>query len=523
MAEAGVKLIRGKCVKARGEERRGRLSWNVAANFAGGAYQAVANILAIPVYIRLMGTEAFGLVGFYASLQAVLSILDFGLSPTMSREMARISREPDGVQETRDLVRTLETGYWIIGFAIGGAIAALSSTVADHWLKLVAMDRSTARVALMLIGAVAALQWPVTFYAGGLQGLERQIDLNLIRAAWVTVSCGGAVLVLMYVSSSVLAFFSWQIAASAVQTGLLTAVFWRCLPRGNRRAVFRPALARGVMSFAGGMTAITGCAIVLTQGDKLILSALVPLNTFACYTVAWTVANGPTLISIPFLNAIFPRLARLIAEDRTAELRMVFHQGAQVFSVGLIPLYLALIVFIQPLLEFWLRDPAVVERSSLIAKIVVAGSALNCLAAMPYTLQVAQGWTDLTLYTNLAMSAVAMPIYVVVARRWGVIGVACVWPAINIVYLLVREPMMFLRMGTGDAFDWYLYDVGIPVAAAGGSLVLLSWLLGGRHGAGILVPAAAGILSVGVAALATPYTRRKLITSIAPARFVGAA
>jgi len=80
------------------------------ANFAGTAWSGAMQLLCIPFYIKFMGIEAYGLIGFYLMLQATLQVLDLGLSPTMSREMACYSVQPEKAAEARDLVRTLETG-----------------------------------------------------------------------------------------------------------------------------------------------------------------------------------------------------------------------------------------------------------------------------------------------------------------------------------------------------------------------------------------------------------------------------
>ena len=43
----------------------------------------------VPLYIHYLGVEAWGLVGLMTMLQALLTLLDMGLTPTLSREMAR--------------------------------------------------------------------------------------------------------------------------------------------------------------------------------------------------------------------------------------------------------------------------------------------------------------------------------------------------------------------------------------------------------------------------------------------------
>ena len=90
---------------------------NLFANFAGSGVAALLQLAFIPFYIKFLGIEAYGLIGFYILLQAVLQVLDLGLGPTMNREMARYSVQPDKAGEARDFTRTLEIGYWILGIS----------------------------------------------------------------------------------------------------------------------------------------------------------------------------------------------------------------------------------------------------------------------------------------------------------------------------------------------------------------------------------------------------------------------
>ena len=86
---------------------------NIVANFVGRALSAAAAYVFIPWYLRFLGIEHYGIVGFFAVLQGVLAFADIGLTATLSREMARLSARDDSGQEMRDLLRTVETVYWM--------------------------------------------------------------------------------------------------------------------------------------------------------------------------------------------------------------------------------------------------------------------------------------------------------------------------------------------------------------------------------------------------------------------------
>src|SRR5207247_2298977 len=155
---------------------------NILANFIGQGWVALMSLAFIPLYIHFMGIEAYGLVGFYAALQGVLMLLDFGFSTTMNREMARGSTHSEKAQEARNQVRTLEVIYWGIGLVILAGILAGARLVARYWVKADRLSMDTIRQVVMIMGVVSALQWPISFYAGGLMGLQRQGLLNGINA-----------------------------------------------------------------------------------------------------------------------------------------------------------------------------------------------------------------------------------------------------------------------------------------------------------------------------------------------------
>jgi len=45
----------------------------------------------VPLYIKYLGIEAYGLIGVFAILQAWLRLLDMGMKPAINREMARFT------------------------------------------------------------------------------------------------------------------------------------------------------------------------------------------------------------------------------------------------------------------------------------------------------------------------------------------------------------------------------------------------------------------------------------------------
>jgi len=143
---------------------------NITANFAGKAWKGIFSLAFVPIYIKLMGVEVYGLLGIFMSLSALFALLDMGLSATLNRELSRLSVAEDSAQESRNLVRTFEVLYWGIGILIGIAVIILAPFITKYWINSTSISSETIEQALLIMGILLASQWPNAIYSGGLKG-----------------------------------------------------------------------------------------------------------------------------------------------------------------------------------------------------------------------------------------------------------------------------------------------------------------------------------------------------------------
>jgi O-antigen/teichoic acid export membrane protein len=453
-----------------------RFRHGLLANFAGAGWSALMQLVCIPLYIKFMGIEAFGLIGFYLVFQAITQVLDLGLSPTMNREMARYSVQPERAAEARDLVRTVEAGYWVIGLAIATIFMGASTWIATHWIRANVLPLRSIREALLLMGVLAFFQWPLSFYQGGLMGLHRQVLFNIVRIGIVTLNGGGAVLILWLVSPTIQAFLLWQIAVNAVQAVVLAVLLWKCLPATQRAPRFEFSLVRNIGRFAAGVGGITLIGLALTQIDKVVVSKLLSLTIFGYYILASAAANSLSIIAAVIFNVIFPRMSAQVAAGDENGVRQSYHTGSQLMAVLVLPLAVVLSFFSFDVMHLWTRNIETASFAAPILRILIIGSALNALLFLPYSLQLAFGWTRLNLTFGLISMVIFIPATVLATKHFGPIGAAAVWVAINVLNMLVVVPIMHKRILPHEAWG-YFRDVGLPmlaviVTAALGRLVL---------------------------------------------------
>ena len=440
---------------------------SIVANFLGRGWSSLLSLALVPVYLNFLGIESYALVGLYTTLAMLLNILDLGLSATMTREMALYSVQPDKSQEARDLVRTLEFGYWGIGLLFGGLVAACSSLIAWHWVNPNNLSSDTIQQAVVIMGATLAVQWPLSFYAGGLMGLQRQLALNVINAGAATARGLVTILVLAFVSPTIKAFFLCQATLSGLQTMITVWYLWRSLPGTGQKPKLRPSLLVNIWRFAAGISGASILIVALSQIDKVVLSKTLTLEAFGYYVLAATVAGAMSIPVAPIVEALFPRLSQLVLQKKEDELRALYHSGCQFAAFLLCPAAALLILFPQQAIWLWTGNLSVATNVHAIISLLVLGATLNCLVMSPLDLlQMAYGWLKPLFYTRLIALILAGPLMILWSRKVGALGAAIAWLIIYGGYSVITPYFVFRRLLPGAKRDWYLFDIVFPLGAA---------------------------------------------------------
>lgn len=481
---------------------------SVAANFLASGWAAVMGLAFVPLYIRYLGIEAYALIGFFATLQVWLALLDMGFSATLNREMARCSADPDNAHHAGDLLRSME----IIGCVLAGSVAVLvllaSSLIARHWLNAQELAPATVQVAIALMGFIIALQWVGGLYRNGLLGLHRHLWVSAATALTATVRAIGSVAVLAFVSPTIISFFFFQLAVSAGESLLNGWHLHRSLPRAAVKPKFSWTALQRVWRFAAGLTVGAILATLLTQLDKVLLATLLPLADFGYFALTVTVAGALSIFTMPIHNVGYPRLAGMAAGGDPAAMASEYHRFAQVLSVSVIPAGLMLSFFSTEIIFLWTGDSVTTQTVAPVLTVWMVGSVLNALMHVPYMAQLAHGWTKLSVVANTIGVLLMIPALLYFVPRHGAIAAAWIWVTINAASVLLTIPVMHTRILRGEMRAWYVRDVLAPLAAATVTTLALKLLFADPSG---LLPVAnvvvGGLVTFAVCGLFTEAGR----------------
>lgn len=498
------------------------LKRNILVTYASQIYVALAGIVIVPLYIRYMGSEAYGLVGFYAMLQAWFQMLDLGLSPTLSRQTARLSGGALDALTLRRMLRVLEAIFAAVALVGATTLALGADWVATRWLQTQALPPDQVRLAVELMAGIVGLRWVAGLYRSAIGGFEQQAWLGALNAGAATARFVVVLLIFQWIGTTPAHFFGWQLIVAAVETWLLMRKTYRLLPA---RKPGEPAVGwhwkslQGVLGFSLNI-AFTGAVwVAVTQTDKLVLSRLLPLAEYGHFTLAVLAASGVTIVSGPLSSALLPRLARLQAQGDEVGLIRLYRQATQGMAVIALPVAAVLGFGAEHLLQAWTGDAALAAQAGPILRLYALGNGALAMSAFAYYLQFAKGDVRLHLIGNVLFVLLLIPSIIAATMRFGGEGAGWAWLGSNLVYLLLWVPLVHHRFVPGLHGQWLAVDL-LPVS---GVCVLLTDLLVAflpwSSGRLILLAELTGIGGVVLiaAAAASSEVRRRLISRTVPA------
>lgn len=437
-------------------------SKNLLAGVTNSVWTALIGLAVIPLYLKYLGIEAYGLIGFFVTTQALLQLLDMGLAPTINREVARYSATGN-MQEAGKLLHTLAVVYWSMAGVIALSIIALAPLIAEYWLQPKHLAQQTIEHAVMLMGLVVASRWPIGLYQGALIGAQRLAVSSGVSITMATFGNLGAVAVLAFVSPTIEAFFIWQACVGLIYAATMRWAAWRIIGR-IKEARFDIGKLKQIWRFAVGMSGITLSGLVFTQLDKVMLSKMLGLEEFAHYMLATVIVSGLYILIMPMFNVVYPRLSALVVTGDTAKLSDLYRLGTRMLAAVLFPLAMLLVVFSEDLVSIWTGNPDIASIVSPILSLLVIGSALNGVMFFPYALQLAYGKTWIPLTINIVLMCFLVPLIIILTQRYGALGGAMAWLISQAVYVILGPLLTHRYLLRGIASRWLFQDVGIPLS-----------------------------------------------------------
>lgn len=453
-------------MKKKGDSLKG----NIFANFLIRLWSVISNFIFVPLYIKFLGEEAYGLVTFFSTLQTIMNLLGMGLSKTLRREFASLGNSNRAKVTKYKLLRSVETVYYGIAALIICLCYFGSKLIVTKWLSVEQLSIDLVANTISLMGVSIAIQLITGMLQGCLFGLEKQVEADIIQFGWSFLRNVGVILLLWLFSIDLISFYLWYIFIDIIYCITLRIRVKLYLKNEEFQLKWRPNEIQNIKSiwkYALGLFLISVCTIGF---DKIIISKSFDLTTVGAYNTVVMLGNFSLIISTSVGIAVFSRFAILKSEGKIKDLNQLYCNTNKVVNicVGCLGGFIA--VFSTEIVLFWTQSLEIANIVNIAAKYIIIGLTFQALQQISYEYMLSTGIVKVdnlrAVITVLAL-LFFMPAQIKKSGFMGAaISVCVVFSVISIVYVgIVNKSFIGRNPGKAIVLDLVL-PVLIPTIVA---------------------------------------------------------
>lgn len=437
---------------------------NIIANYIGQFYILIIGIVMIPFYLKYLGAEAYGLVGFFALVQSWMLLLDMGISPTLAREVSKVKAHNTSENKKRFkyLLHSLEFIFILIAVTVAMSIVLFSDWITQNWLNIETLDLYMVAYCIKLIGIMVGVRFLLTLYRSGIVGSEEQVWFNQANIVIATLRFVGVLFILHFIGHDFQYFFEYQMVVSLLEFLLFSFKFYKIMDIGWFQLYFSLKAVKPVLVFASSIAYTGGVWIFITQFDKLLLSGILPLKEYGYFALLGMVANAIIQISEPISRAILPRMTRLHLQKREDEVLLIYKKSTQLVAVVVFSVAGIVGVYSYELLYAWTGN---LEASSWGKDILfwyVMANGLLTLATFQYYLQFVYANLKMHVLYHSIIIYLLPPLIVWIAYTQGALGVSMAWFVFVLLSFLVWTPIIHHLLAPRLHKNWMIHDI-LPI------------------------------------------------------------
>jgi O-antigen/teichoic acid export membrane protein len=421
---------------------RSRVARNAAAGFAAMLWLSGLSLFTIPIYVRLLGKDEWGLVAACASLQLVFTFIDSGFGQIVPRWVARDAEHTTVLRRYVVVFGRIYLALCVFGFlSVQGSAAYLASS----WFQVPRERVADLDVAIRIIALQFAFQFLNSLCIAVWNGLQQQGRAGFRTCAFATLKHALTLSMLTLLAPKAWVYALVFAAVSACELTVNGLTLWRQFARKSLDAYSPPLFP--LSSFLSEVSLLSlGIVVGLatSQLDRIVLSRTFSAADFGVYVVVANLALAFLQLPAPLTKAFFPRLVREItATGSVARRTFQLFIGASI-AIGAAPALVASI-FAQPLISLWIRDAHFADVGRLPLQLLLWAVAINVLYGCLYQLILAHGRSQLILKFNLAAFVAGSVTALIVGTNAGIALGGGIWIATTSTQLVLGVTWLALQ------------------------------------------------------------------------------
>jgi O-antigen/teichoic acid export membrane protein len=400
--------------------RRRTIAKNSIFNLLGQVLPMFVGVVTIPLIVRGLGTNGYGILAIAYTVLGYFGIFDLGLSRATVKFVAE-NLSPDKVHKVPQLVWTslaLLVGLGVVGGALASAFVPISVT---HWFKMPTSFVGEARTSLFILCASMPIMLGNNALRGVLEAFQRFDLVNYVKVPSSVAFYLVAALVIPF-GVHVAGIVALLVAVRVVSTFAYLLLCFHVFPELRSHFSLSRDSIRPLASFGGWVMISNITSPIFSSIERFMIPAFLSVSALAFYSAPYDLVGKMLIIPMSIVPSLFPYFS-YHGSARASEVSEVTSRTVKYLLLVLTPATAIFIFFARDILRLWLGVDFA-DHGARVLQLTALMIFINAFATIPYTSVQALGRPDLKAILDVCV----LPVYAITLwqfmQHWGINGAA---------------------------------------------------------------------------------------------------
>ena len=389
--------------------------FNAGWNLVPLVWSSVLGLITIPIVVKAIGLQHFGVAGLFSILLTPLNLANLGFADATIKFVAQYARAGD-LATCAQFIRNTLFFNLLVGICGAVAIATLGPWCATRIFHIAVIDRNLVEDCVRLVAAT----WLINQISSVFMGIPPAFQqFRFVAVGQLLITTMNAILSIGMVKSG-FGLYGY-IAAGSLGALFALAVWlalgWRLLPGRNLsprldRATYRRAFDFGLwraLAQLGGLLA--------NQSERFILGYFLAPTALGLYNIAFNLEERVYTVVFKMAEVLFPLFSSMETESRERRLSMLLRSTWLLTTLAVCAL-MPMVALARPLLSAWI-SPEMGQKASLLLQVMSVAGMLGCATNASHFYILGIGKTKWGALLTLVTGLVTIGVSATLVPRFG--------------------------------------------------------------------------------------------------------
>lgn len=396
--------------------------------YASQLYRVAFPLLLVPLIIKILGTEKYGIVSFFTMLMTLMGLLDAGISGTFIKLIATNKNQLTNFSRVITLFLKVFCGFIVVASIVVFIFSFYSEYIVNDWLKTT-LSNSETIYCIKLTGIILALLYLRSYLQSFINGMERQDIIAIWGMCYTTFFYGGSYLILAHYSNTLTAFFTALLILAIIDIIVTVICVYHVINKRKQQLRYIEEQSekqneekisfKSLIKFSLQLSGLSMIWVIATQADKIALSTYTELTRYTQYQIGSQLSAVVLTLTAPLSQLLLPRLSSLVKERKYEKFIELFSISSVGYIVILGPLVPYMSFYGGDLISLWLKNNELGLAVNGYARWLVSAAFFAGIMNFVFILLYSKGQLKYHFYAYASYSAITIPLTILTAKYYG--------------------------------------------------------------------------------------------------------